>query len=279
MQAARVQGAPFVIGLVGALHPVPHGHVHVQVRVAVAADVMQEHAGDQAVPIAPLPRPVPGPGVGSVAFQPGDGLAGRVHQRGLDLIGARVERGSLVPIAAFMGLAGRDPVGGVQDRHALDRVDGQVEIRHQVRVRAARDGTELGHLGRAGVWMRGQVRRHCGLFAFAGRLGLPAIDEEFPAGPDVVLVQPGDHGRAHPAGQPERRGALPGPLAVRLAGRSVVRHRAGAALGVLARGQVGHVVARMQRRERGHGRPPSRRLPRASVADACLGSLLITVGR
>ena len=117
MQAAGVQRAPFLVGLVGALHPVPQGHVHVQMRVTVAADVMQEHAGDQAVPVPPLPRPrrmVPGPGVGGMAFQPGDGFPRRVHQRGLDLIRARVERGGLVLLAALTCLPGRDPVGGVQ---------------------------------------------------------------------------------------------------------------------------------------------------------------------
>ena len=174
VQAAGVQRAPFVIGLVGALHPVPHGDVHVQVRVAVAADVVQEHAGDQAVTVAPLPRPgrmVPGPGVGGMAFQPGDSVAGRVHQRGLDLIGPRVERGGLVLVAALTRLAGRDPVGGVQHRHALDHVDGHVEVRHLVRVHAALGRADLGQLGRAGVRMRGPVRRHRGLFALVGRPG------------------------------------------------------------------------------------------------------------
>ena len=282
VQAAGVQRAPFVIGAVGALHPVPHGYVHVQVRVAVAADVVQEHAGDQAVTVPPLPRPgrmVPGAGVGGVPFQPGDRVARRVHQRGLDLIGPRVERGGLVLVAALARLAGRDPVGGVQHRHALDHVDGQVEVRHQVRVLAALGRADLGQLGRAGVRMRGPVRRHRGLFPLVGRPGLAALDQEFPAGPDVVLVQPADHGRVDLAGQPERRGAFAGPLAGRLPGRGVVGHRAGAASGVLARGQVGHVVAWMQRRERGHGRSPRRRLPLASVADACLGSLSSTHGR
>jgi hypothetical protein len=57
---------------------------------------------------------VPGPGIGGVAFQPGDGLASRVDQRGLDLIGSRVERGGLVLLAAVACLACGDPVGGVQ---------------------------------------------------------------------------------------------------------------------------------------------------------------------
>ena len=57
MQAARIQRAPLLVGLVGPLHPVPHGHVHMQMRVAVAADVMQEQARDQAVTVPPLPRP------------------------------------------------------------------------------------------------------------------------------------------------------------------------------------------------------------------------------
>ena len=261
MQAAGIQRAPFLVGAVGALHPVPHGHVHVQVRVAVAADVMQEHAGDQAGPVPPLPRPgrmVPSPGVGGVPFQPGDGLPRRVQQRGLDLIGPRVERGGLVLVAALTGLAGRDPVGGMQHGHALDRVDGQVEIRHPVRVLAPLGGADLGQLGRAGVRMRGPVRRHRGRSRSSAARDWRRLDQEFAAGADVVLVQPADHGRVHLAGQPERRGALPGPLAGRLPGRGVVGHRPGAASGVLARGEVGHVVACMQRRDRGHRRPPRR---------------------
>ena len=282
VQAAGVQRAPLLIRSVGALHPVPDGDVHVQVGVAVAADVVQEHTGDQAVPVAPLPRPrgmVPGAGVGSVAFQPGDGLAGSVHQRGLDLIGARVERGGLVLIPMLTGPAGRDPVGGVQDRHALDRVDGHVEVGNLVRVRTALRRADLGQLGRGGVRMGGQVRRHRGVLVFAGRRGLAALDEKFSARADVVLVQAADDGWVDLAGQAERGGALAGPLAGRLPGRGVVGHRAGAAAGVLARGEVGHVVACMQRRERGNGRSPRRALPLASVADACLGSLSTTHGR
>ena len=243
---------------------------------------MQEHTGDQAVAVPPLPRPgrmMPGPGVGGMAFQPGYGIAGRVHQRGLDLIGPRVQRGGLVLLAALTRLAGRDPVGGVQHRHALDHVDGQVEIRHHVRIRAAFGSADLSQLGRAGIRMRGQVRRHRGLFAFASRPGLAALDEKFPARADVVLVQAADHGRVHLAGQLERDSAFASPLAGRLAGRGVVGHRAGAASGMLARGEVGHVVARMQRRDRGNGRSPQRRPPLASVADACLGSLPITMRR
>ena len=282
MQAAGVQRAPLLVRVVGALHPVPDSYVHMQVRVAVAADVMQEHAGDQAVPVSPLPcagRMVPGPGVGGMAFQPGDGLARRVHQRALDLIGPRVQHGGLVLLAAFTCLAGRDPVGGVQHRHALDRVDGHVEIGHLMRVRAALGRPDLGQLGRAGVRMRGQVRRHRSLFMFAGRRGLAALDQKFPARADVVLVQAADHGRVHLATQAERCGALPGPLAGRLPGGGVVGHHADAASGVLARREVGHVVACMQRRERGNGRSPQRALPLASVADACLGSLSTMNGR
>ena len=220
---ARVQGPPLVVGAVGALDPVPDRDVHVQLRVAVAGQVVQEQAGDQAVAVAPLPRAgrmVPGAGVGGVPLQPGDGFARRFHQRGLDLIGARVERGGLVLVAAVAGLAGGDPVGGVQHRDALDRADGQVEVRHLVRVLAALGGADLGQLGRAGVRVRGQVRRHRRRLPFVGRLGLAALDQQFPAGPDVLLVQALDHVRVHLAAQPERRGALPGPFA-----RAVLRPR------------------------------------------------------
>jgi hypothetical protein len=44
---------------------------------------------------------------------------------------------------------------------------------------------------------------------------------------------------------------------------------------MLARGEVGHVVACMQRRDRGNGRSPRRRLPLTSVADACLGATFL----
>jgi hypothetical protein len=187
-----------------------------------------------------------------VAFQPGDGTAGRVQQGGLDLIGPGIERGGLGLLAVLPRLAGSQPVGGVQHRRALDRVDGHVEVGNLVRVRAAPGRTGLGQLGCSGVRMRGQVRRHGGLFAFAGRRGLAGRDKEFSARADVVLVQTTDHGRVHLAAQAERGGTFPGPLAGRFAGQGVVGHRPGAASGVLARGQVGHVVACMQRRDRSH---------------------------
>ena len=166
VQGARVQRPPLLISLVGALDPVPDRHVDVQLRVAVPGQVVQEQAGDQAVAVPPLPRArgmVPGPGVGGVLLQPGHRFARGVHQRGLDLIGAGVQRGGLVLVAVLAGLAGRDPVGGVQHRDALDRADGQVEVRHHVRVRAALGRADLGQLHRAGVRMRGQIRRHRGL--------------------------------------------------------------------------------------------------------------------
>ena len=165
VQRAGVQGPPLGVGAVGALDPVPDRHVHVQLRVAVPGQVVQEQAGDQAGAVAPLPRAgrmVPGAGVGGVLLQPGDGFARGVHQRGLDLISARIERGGLVLVAAAAGLAGGDPVGGVQDRDALDRADGQVEVRHLMRVLAPLGGADLGQLGRAGVRVRGQVRRDRG---------------------------------------------------------------------------------------------------------------------
>jgi hypothetical protein len=187
-------------------------------------DVMQEHAGDKARPVAPLPRPgrmVPGAGVGGVAFQPGDGTAGRVQQGGLDLIGPGIERGGLGLLAVLPRLAGSQPVGGVQHRRALDRVDGHVEVGNLVRVRAAPGRTGLGQLGCSGVRMRGQVRRHGGLFAFAGRRGLAGRDKEFSARADVVLV----HGRSR-QGPPGRSGrarrhlSRPTGLAVRRPGCS-----------------------------------------------------------
>ena len=189
---------------------------------------------------------VPGAGVGGVPLQPRDGFARRVHQRGLDLIGARVQRGGLVLVAALAGLAGGDPVGGVQHRDALDRADGQVEVRHLVRVLAARGGADLGQLGRAGVRVRGQVRRDRRLLSLAGGLGLAALDQQFPARPDVLLVQVLNDVRVHHAAEPERRGALPGPFPGRFSGRGVVGHGPGAAAAALPAGEVGHVVACVQ---------------------------------
>jgi len=250
VQAARIQSAPFVVGAVGTLDPVPDRHVHVQLRVAVAGQVVQEHAGDQAVPVAPLPRAgrvVAGAGVGGVPLQPGDRFAGGVHQCGFDLVGADIERGGPVLVAALAGLAGRDAVGGVQDRDALDRADGQVEVRHLVRVLAALGGPGLGQLDRAGVRVPGQVGRHSRGFPLVGGLGPASAYQQFPAGPDVVLVQAADHARVHLAAQPECRGAFPGPLARRLSRRGVVRHSPGAPAAALPGGEVGHVVACVQR--------------------------------
>src|SRR5262245_50848917 len=76
--------------------PVPDGDVDMELRVAVAGQMMQEQAGDQTGAVAPLAGAggvVPGAGIGGVLLQPGDGFAGGVHQCGLDLIGAGVERG------------------------------------------------------------------------------------------------------------------------------------------------------------------------------------------
>ena len=180
-------------------------------------------------------------------LQPGHRLPGGVHQRGLDLVGPRVQRGGLVLLAVLAGLTGGDPVGGVQDRHALDRAHGQVEIRHLMRVLATLSRADLGQLGRAGVRVRGQVRRYCLLFPLVSRLGLTALDQEFPAGTDVVLVQAPDHARVHLAAQPKPCGSFPGPLPGRLCRRGVVRHGPGAAAAVLTGGEVGHVVASVQR--------------------------------
>jgi len=164
-----------------------------------------------------------------VPLQPGHGFARRFHQRGLDLIGPRVEYGGLVLLAALAGLAGGDPVGGVQHGHALDRADGQVEIGHLVRVLAALGRADLGQLHRAGVRMRSQVRHHRLLVPLVSRLGLTALDQELSAGSDVVLVQAADHVRVHLAAEPERRGTRPGPFPWRFPGRGVVRHGPGAA--------------------------------------------------
>ena len=117
VQRPGVQGAPFPVGTVGALDPVPDRHVHVQLRVSVAADVMQEQRGGQAVAVAPLPRRggvVAGAGVGRLAFEPADRFACRLDQRVLDLLRLRVQRGGLVLVAAVAGLPGGGPVGGVQ---------------------------------------------------------------------------------------------------------------------------------------------------------------------
>jgi hypothetical protein len=160
VQGAGVQGPPLVVGAVGALHPVPDRHVHVQLRVAVAGQVVQEQAGHQAGTVPPLPgagRVVPGAGVGGVPVQPAHRVPRRVHQRVLDLVRLRVERGGPFLVAVLAGLPGRDPVGGVQHRGALDRADGQVEIRHRTRVPTTLSRAHLGQLDGTGVRVRGQV--------------------------------------------------------------------------------------------------------------------------
>ena len=249
VQGAGVQGPPLAVGAVCPLDPVPDRHVHVELRVAVPGQVVQEQAGDQAVAVPPLPRAggmVPGPRVGGVPLQPGHRFTRRVHQRVLDLIRACVERGRLVLLAVLAGTARRDPVGSVQHRHALDRADRQVEVRHRVRVLAALGRADLGQLHGAGVRVRGQVRRHRCRFPLVRRLGLAAPDQQFPAGPDVLLVEALDRLRVDLAAQPERRGAFPGPLPGRFPGRGVVRHGPGAAAAALPGGEVGHVVACVQ---------------------------------
>ena len=57
---------------------------------------------------------------------------------------------------------------------------------------------------------------------------------------------------AYLAAQPKRRGARPSPLPGRLARRGVIGHGPGAAAVALAGGEVGHVVARVQRHISGH---------------------------
>ena len=266
MQGPGVQGPPGVVGAVAALGPVPDRDVHVQLRVPVAGQVVQEQAGGQAAAVPPLPRPggmVPGPGVGSVAVQPGYRLPRRVQQRVLQLIRPGVERGGPVVVAAVAGLPGCDPVGGVQHGDALDRADGQVEIRDLMRVPAAFGRADPGELYSAGVRMGGLVGQNRCLFPFGGRRGLAALDQEFPARADVVLVQAADHGRV----------GLDGPLAERFPGRGVVRHGPAAAAAALPGGEVGDVVARVQRHIRGHDPSPSARVSAFIVRDACVRSL------
>ena len=113
-------------------------------------------------------------------------------------------------------------------------------------VLAPRSGAGLGQLGRAGIGVCGQVRRDRGGLAFLGLLGLPALDQELPAGPDAFLVQALDNIRVHRSVKPECRSAFPGPFSGRLSGRGVVGHGPGAATAALAMGEVGHVVASVQ---------------------------------
>jgi hypothetical protein len=273
VQGPGVQGPPPVVGSVTALGPVPDRDVDVQLGVPVAGQVVQEQAGDQAAAVPPLPRPggmVPGPGVGSVAVQPAHRFPRRVQQRVLQLIRPGVEHRGPVVVAAVAGLPGCDPVGGVQHGDALDRADGQVEIRHLMRIPAAFGRADLGQLGRAGVRMGGLVGQNRCLFPFGGCLGLAALDQVLPARADVVLVQATDHGRVDPPVQAKRRGALPGPLTGRFPGRGVVRHGPGAATAALSGGEVGDVMARVQRHIRGHDPSPPMRFSAFIVRDACV---------
>ena len=137
---------------------------------------------------------VAGAGVGRVPLQPADGFPRRVHQRVLDLIRARVERGGLVLVAALTGLPGRDPVGGVQHRHALDRADGHVEVRHRcgslprsaARTSASSVALAYGCAARYAATAPASLR---------GRLGLAALPG-VPRRADVLLVQAADHARS-----------------------------------------------------------------------------------
>jgi hypothetical protein len=93
----------------------------------------------------------------------------------------------------------------VQHRDALDRADGQVEVRHLMRVPAPSGRPDVGELGRAGVRVGGQEGGHCCVFPFGGCLGLPTLDQEFAAGTDVVLVEAANDLRVDPsAGQSPR---------------------------------------------------------------------------
>jgi len=267
VQAARVQGPPLGVGAVGALDPVPDRDVYVQLGVAVAGQVVQEQTGGQTAAVAPLPRAgrvMAGASVGGVLFQPGDGFAGGVHQRGLDLVRAGVQGCGVVVVAAVAGLAGGDPVGGMQHGHALDRTDGQVKVRDAMRVLAPRGRADLGQLGRAGVRVRGQVGRDRGGLAVPGLLGLPPLDQELAAGTDVLLVQLFNDVRVDPPAEPERRGALPGPFPGWFSGRGVVGHGSGAAAAVLPAGEVGDVMALMQRDVSRHDPPLPVPVPRSS---------------
>ena len=233
VQGPGVQGAPFAVCAVAALHPVPDR------QRAHAAGGRRRGTGGAGTSWRPgrprraTPRSVPNGARCGYRWHagPASSTASRAESISASSIwsASRVERGGLFTVSVLAGLSGRDPVGGVQHRHALDRADGQVEIRHLVRVLAALGRADLGQLGRAGVRVRGPVRRHRGFFPLLGRLGLAAADQQLPARPDALLVQPADHGRVDLAGQPERRGALPGPLPWRLPGRGVVGHSAGAA--------------------------------------------------
>ena len=64
--------------------------------------------------------------------------------------------------------------------------------------------------------------------------------------------------------QPERRGALPGPLPWRFPGRGVVGHGPGAAAAALAGGEVGDVVACVQGDVSRHDPCPPVPVPRSS---------------
>jgi hypothetical protein len=250
MQGARVQGAPFIVGAVGALDAVPDRHVHMQLRVPVTGQVVQEQAGDQTAAVAPLPRlgrMVPGPGVGSVPLQPVHRFPRRFHQRVLQLVRPGVERVGLSVVAAVAGLPGGGPVGDVQHRDTLDRTDGQVEIRHLIPVPATLSRTDRGQLGRAGVGMLGQEGGHRRLFPVASGLGLTPLDQLLSARAGVVLIQGADDVRVNLPVESERHGALARPLAGWSAGRRVVRHRPGTAAAMLAAGEVGDVMARVQR--------------------------------
>ena len=256
IQRPAVQGPPLAVGLVGALHPVPHRHVHVELGVAVAGDVVQEQRRGQPVAVAPLPGArtvVAGAGIGGVLLQPAHRVPGTVHHRLLDRIGHRVEGLRTVGAVLRTGLHRRDPVGGVQHRHRLDRRDGQVKIGHRAgRGLGALLGAELGDLRRRGAKMLLPPGPDRGLLRLRVALALVAGRQHLPARPDVLHEQRFEHLRVHLPGQAQPGRGAAGPLARRLPALGVVGHRPGAAdtIGV---GEIPNVVAFADADERRHG--------------------------
>ena len=111
------------------------------------------------------------------------------------------------------------------------------------------------------------------MLPLSGRLGPTPRDQKFAARADVVLVQAADHVRVDLPGQPERRGAFSGPFSRRFSGCGVVGHGSGAAAAVLPGGEVGDVVACVQRHKSGHVSLPPGPVSAFIVRDACVRSI------
>ena len=270
-QRPAVQRAPLAVGAVAALRPIPERDVHVQLRVAVAGQVVQEQRRGQPVTIPPFPgrrAVVAGAGehpgrqrdpctvriaLAALPLQPGDCITCSIHQCTLDRVGACIQCIGTGGAACIARLHRRDPVGGMQHRHALDRRDRQVKIRHApLRGLGTQPGAELAQLGRGRIRVLAAPGADLPLLGDLITMGLVTAGQDLTVRADVVHEQPVKDLRVHLPGQAQLRRAPPSPLTRRFTGLGVVRHRPGAAASAAVIGEIPDVVAAAQAHHRRH---------------------------